>query len=292
MEAHLIPRFESHLLVNEGLSRNTVDAYRNDLKFLSAYLLKRKVTLTGATEAMLNACQASRKSHSAVSNARFVSTVRRFYKFLHRSKVMASDPAANLKTPRIGRRLPDVLSESDVERLLEVKPKTPNEVRDGAMIELLYATGLRVSELVGLKLAQIDLDAGCVRVSGKGDKERLVPVGELAVASLKRYLTEVRPLLSRGRNSSAVFLSRLGRAMSRQAFWRILKDWAVKADVRRSFSPHSLRHACATHLVNHDADLRVVQMLLGHSSLSTTQIYTHVATRRLKKLHEAHHPRG
>lgn len=288
-----IEQFCSYLLVHEGLSENTVTSYRNDLNFLTAHLKKKRIAPTAADEGDLSACLAARSKYSAVSNARFISSVRRYYRYLYRAKVIAENPAKKFRTPRIGRRLPTVLSERDVESLLSLAPQTPTEARNLVMIELLYASGLRVSELVGLALSQVNHDSGCLRVTGKGGKERLIPIGEMATRGLKRYLSDVRPqFVNPRRDSSAVFLNRFGTAMTRQAFWQMLKDWAVKAGVNKDFSPHTLRHACATHLVNHGADLRVVQMLLGHGNLSTTQIYTHVAGQRLKQLHEVHHPRG
>lgn len=287
--------FFEHLLVHKGLSQNTVAAYRNDIKFLTGCLKKHQREPLTADEDAVRACLAERASYSASSNARFISSIRSFYRFLHRSGAIAENPIAKLKTPRVGKYLPAVLNEEEVESLLSVKPETVADKRNAAMIELLYATGLRVSELVGLNLSQIDMTSGCIRVVGKGGKERLVPVGEVALAKLESYLQTARPALeakARRIGEPALFINKFGTAMSRQAFWQILKSWALKAGITKKFSPHTLRHACATHLVNHGADLRVVQMVLGHSSLSTTQIYTHVAEQRLKQLHRTHHPRG
>ena len=295
-ERACVRRFCDNLLAEEGLSRNTIAAYRADLRFLSGYLEKRQMTLTTATESALHDCMAVRRGYSAFSNARFISSLRRFYQFLADEQELPANPAGTLETPGTGRRLPIILSEEEVGLLLSVAPGNAAGLRDTAMIELLYASGLRVSELVNLKLSQVDLDGGYLRITGKGGKERLVPIGEIAVAWLRRYCREVRPQMKvgkpRGGPHDALFLSKFGRAMTRQAFWQILKKRTLKAGIRKNISPHTLRHAFATHLVNHEADLRVVQMLLGHSSLSTTQIYTHVANQRLKQLHQAHHPRG
>jgi integrase/recombinase XerD len=227
------------------------------------------------------------------SAARFLSTLKRFYRWLARENRIAADPTLNLESPKLPRPLPKSLSETDVEHLLTIDDlHTPLGLRDKAMLETLYATGLRVSELVGLKFLGLNLDAGVVRVTGKGGKERLVPLGEEAIQWLGRYLKEARPELLDRQTSDAVFVTQLGKGMTRQAFWYLLKRRARNAGLNQPLSPHTLRHAFATHLLNHGADLRVVQMLLGHSDISTTQIYTHVARERLKQLHSQHHPRG
>ena len=222
-----------------------------------------------------------------------LSSLRRFYRYLRREHLIEVDPTARLAAPKLGRPLPKSLTEAEVEALLAA-PDTDDVVgfRDRTMLELLYATGLRVSELVGLSAAEINLRQGVVRVLGKGAKERLVPLGEEAVSWLERYLRDVRAELLRGGTSTALFPSRRGRAMTRQTFWHAIKRYARRAAIAKTLSPHTLRHSFATHLLNHGADLRVVQMLLGHSDLSTTQIYTHVARARLKSLHAQHHPRG
>ena len=291
-ETPYVRQFCDSLLAQEGLSLNTITAYHADLRFLSAYLRTRRLTLITATEAVLHDCLASRKQYSTFSNARFVSSIRRFYQFMVTTEQREENPANTLETPTIGRHLPATLNEEDIEHLLAVKPKNATDIRNTTMIELLYAAGLRVSELVGLKLRQINMESGYLRVSGKGDKERLIPIGESAVAWLKRYCEEIRPRMITNGTHDAVFLSKFGRAMTRQAFWQIIKKRAMVAGISKHLSPHTLRHAFATHLINHNADLRVVQMLLGHRSLSTTQIYTHVANQRLKQLHQTHHPRG
>jgi integrase/recombinase XerD len=227
------------------------------------------------------------------TTARLLSSLRRFYGYLVREERIKTDPTALIDSPKIGRPLPKSLTEEQVEKLLQSPDvATHYGLRDRAMLETLYATGLRVSELVGLTLSQVSLTQGVVRVIGKGDKERLVPMGEEAVAWISRYLAEGRPKLVRSRSTDALFTTARGGPMTRQAFWHNLKVHTRTAGIQTALSPHTLRHAFATHLLNHGADLRVVQMLLGHADLSTTQIYTHVAQARLKSLHEMHHPRG
>ncbi|HET9463748.1 MAG TPA: site-specific tyrosine recombinase XerD, partial [Thiobacillus sp.] len=227
------------------------------------------------------------------SAARYTSALKRFYRYLLRENLIAADPTLNLDSPKLPRSLPKTLTEADVVRLLDsADVDSPLGLRDRAMLETLYATGLRVSELVGLKLTAVNLNDGVLRVTGKGNKDRLVPLGEEAVQWLRRYLAESRPLLLERQLSNVVFVTTRGDGMTRQAFWYLIKRRAHAAEITRPLSPHTLRHAFATHLLNHGADLRVVQMLLGHSDISTTQIYTHVARERMKQLHAAHHPRG
>ena len=235
-------------------------------------------------------CGIQRQPSSA---ARYSSALKRFYRYLLRENLIASDPTLNLDRPKLPRALPKTLTETDVERLLNsADSDTALGLRDRAMLETLYATGLRVSELVGLKLTALNLNDGVLRVTGKGNKDRLVPLGEESVQWLRRYMAEARPPLLEKRLSDAVFVTARGEGMTRQAFWHLIKRRALAAGIIRPLSPHTLRHAFATHLLNHGADLRVVQMLLGHSDISTTQIYTHVARERLKQLHAQHHPRG
>lgn len=291
-----VEEFISTLLSQDGLSRNTAAAYRRDVAHFTAAIHRRKLALGSVRREDVRACLAERADggYSARSNARFVSSIRRFYRYLVREGIVEKDPTEEIASPKLGRRLPSDLSESEVESLLAApSPDQPAGLRDKAMLELLYACGLRVSELVGLETSQLFLDAGYLRVIGKGNKERLVPIGEQAAEWMQRYFDEGRPaLLARHGGCRAVFVSNRGRALTRQAFWYALKKLARKAGVAKPLSPHTLRHAFATHLLNHGANLRVVQMLLGHSDLSTTQIYTHVANERLKSLHKAHHPRG
>jgi integrase/recombinase XerD len=290
-----IERFCDVLWLQEGLSANTLDAYRRDLEGLSRWLSARGATLVTAARADLLEYLAKSVSQGAQprTTARTLSSLRRFYGYLVREDRIPSDPTTLIDSPKIGRPLPKSLTEEQVVKLLQ-SPDTTTALglRDRAMLETLYATGLRVSELVGLTLSQVSLTQGVVRVIGKGDKERLVPLGEEAVSWINRYLAEGRHQLVRNRSTDAVFATARGGPMTRQAFWHNLKRHARRGCIPVELSPHTLRHAFATHLLNHGADLRVVQMLLGHADLSTTQIYTHVARARLKTLHEKHHPRG
>ena len=288
-----LSNFLDHLWVEFGLSRNTVLAYRNDLDNLTRFLAARGADTVMAAEADLLDFMGQADAISARTKARRLSSMRRYYQYLVRERVVNADPTVRLEAPRLGRRLPKSLSEKDVEALLAApNPSTAMGLRDRAMLEVLYATGLRVSELVSIELTQINMRQGVVRVVGKGNKERLVPLGEEALDWLQRFLDESRAEFCRGRPTEALFPTRSGRGMSRQAFWYMIKKYARKAGIKTALSPHTLRHAFATHLLNHGADLRVVQMLLGHSDISTTQIYTHVASERLKSLHATHHPRG
>ncbi|MFH1818883.1 MAG: site-specific tyrosine recombinase XerD [Pseudomonadota bacterium] len=296
MSDALIDRFCDHLWLEDGLADLTLAAYRRDLKTFAAWLEKERArsldtVVPGDLEAYL-AWRFARRSQPS-SAARYSSALKRFYRYLLRENLIASDPTLNLDRPKLPRALPKTLTETDVERLLNsADSDTTPGLRDRAMLETLYATGLRVSELVGLKLTGLNLNDGVLRVTGKGNKDRLVPLGEESVQWLRRYMAEARPQLLEKRLSDAVFVTARGAGMTRQAFWHLIKRRALAAGIIRPLSPHTLRHAFATHLLNHGADLRVVQMLLGHSDISTTQIYTHVARERLKQLHAQHHPRG
>ena len=296
MNDALIDRFCDHLWLEDGLADLTLAAYRRDLKTFGAWLEKeRSHALNAAAAGDIEAYLAWRFATFAQprSAARYTSALKRFYRYLLRENLIAFDPTLNLDSPKLPRSLPKTLTETDVERLLDsADTATPLGLRDRAMLETLYATGLRVSELVGLKLTAVNLSDGVLRVTGKGNKDRLVPLGEEAVTWLRRYLAESRPLLLERQLSDAVFVTARGGGMTRQAFWYLIKRHARTAGITRPLSPHTLRHAFATHLLNHGADLRVVQMLLGHSDISTTQIYTHVARERMKQLHAQHHPRG
>ncbi len=288
----LLERFLDALWLEAGLSRNTLSAYRSDLEALSAWL---KTSPATATREQLQAYFAERvrRRASPRSSARLLSCLRRFYQYLVREELIADDPTAQIESPKLGRPLPKSLTEEQVEKLLQAPDaETALGLRDRAMLETLYATGLRVSELVGLTLQQANLQAGVVKVIGKGDKERLVPLGEEAIEWLQRYLNDARAKLLHGQATDALFPTARGAAMTRQAFWHNLQRYTRIAGIETHLSPHTLRHAFATHLLNHGADLRVVQMLLGHVDLSTTQIYTQVARERLKQLHAQHHPRG
>ncbi|MDP3421081.1 MAG: site-specific tyrosine recombinase XerD [Thiobacillus sp.] len=292
----LIDRFCDHLWLEDGLADLTLAAYRRDLTIFGAWLEQERrhgldATVAGDIEAYL-AWRFSQRTQPR-SAARYTSALKRFYRYLLRENLIATDPTLNLDSPKLPRALPKTLTEADVERLLDsADVNTSLGLRDRAMLETLYATGLRVSELVGLKLTAVNLNDGVLRVTGKGNKDRLVPLGEEAVQWLKRYLADARPLLMEKNLSDAVFVTARGGGMTRQGFWYLIRRRAQAAGITRPLSPHTLRHAFATHLLNHGADLRVVQMLLGHSDISTTQIYTHVARERMKQLHTQHHPRG
>jgi len=288
-----IDRFLDALWMERGVSDNTLAAYRSDLQKYALWLDKNKCEMTSAQEGHLRSYLSSMKGRTARTMARHLSSLRRLYSYLVREGIMEHDPSARVEAPKLGRQLPKSLTEAEVEALLNA-PDTGNPLglRDRAMLEILYATGLRVSELIGLQLGQVNLRQGVVRVLGKGSKERLVPLGEESIEWLTRYMQDARVELLKKSISDALFLTRRGSVMSRQAFWYLIKRYAVIAGINKTISPHILRHAFATHLLNHGADLRVVQMLLGHSDISTTQIYTHIAQERLKNLHAEHHPRG
>ncbi len=292
----LIDRFCDALWLEDGLADLTLAAYRRDLRAFGDWLEKeRSREMKAVVQGDIEAYLAWRFAHKtqARSAARYTSSLKRFYRHLLRENLITSDPTLNLDSPKLPRSLPKSLTETEVEALLDAPDaNTALGLRDRAMLEVLYATGLRVSELVGLKLTAFSLDAGVLRVTGKGNKERLVPLGEEAVNWVGHYLKKSRPALMEGKQCDQLFVTARGAAMTRQAFWYLIKRHARAAGLTRPLSPHTLRHAFATHLLNHGADLRVVQMLLGHADISTTQIYTHVARERLKKLHAAHHPRG
>ncbi|MDH5612588.1 MAG: site-specific tyrosine recombinase XerD [Gammaproteobacteria bacterium] len=297
-EQKLLEQFIDHLWVENALSENTLAAYRNDLASFSLWLTQQGCLLCNADTRSIqdylnHQHQTGKKTRSA---ARLLSSLRRFYGFLLREHRVEENPTKLLESPKGEHSLPSTLNETQVEQLLDA-PDIANELglRDRAMLELLYATGLRVSELVNLQLSQLSLEPGVIRVIGKGDKERLVPVGEIALEWIARYLKQSRPVLLpvQSKPTNAVFVTKRGQAMSRQAFWYMIKRYGQTAGIATNIlSPHTLRHAFATHLLNHGADLRVVQMLLGHSDISTTQIYTHVADQRLQDLYHQHHPRG
>ena len=289
----IIDQFLDALWMERGLSDNTLAAYRSDLYSYSDWQAGLSGDLLRSQSADILAYLATLNTRSSRTTARRLSTLRRFFQHLAREGQIDHDPSARIPAPRIGRPLPKTLTEAEVEALLAV-PDTATVIglRDRTMLEVLYATGLRVSELVGLQINQVNLRQGVVRVIGKGNKERLVPLGEEAISWLEKFMRQGRAELFRGAPEATLFPSRRGRMMARQTFWYALRRYAVQAGITKPLSPHVLRHAFATHLLNHGADLRVVQMLLGHSDISTTQIYTHVARERLKNLHAKHHPRG
>ncbi|MDB5810783.1 MAG: tyrosine recombinase XerD [Betaproteobacteria bacterium] len=291
-----LDEFCDALWLEDGLSRNTLASYRLDLTQFARWLEhERSVQLLAANHADLLAYLAHRVAgkSKATSTSRLLSSLKRFYQYALRQGTIAVDPSLNIDTPKLPRGLPKTLTEQDVEKLLAApNVEDPLGLRDRAMLETLYASGLRVSELVTLKVVQVSQDMGVVRIVGKGAKERLVPLGEEALSWLQRYLKEGRPQILQRRAADAMFVTGRGDAMTRQSFWHLLKRYSTHAGLAQPISPHTLRHAFATHLLNHGADLRVVQLLLGHSDISTTQIYTHVARERLKQLHSKHHPRG
>lgn len=295
IEHPLVERFLESLWMEKGLSPHTVSAYRSDLAQYQSWLQERGIELHGSGREAILDYLAWRLSagYQARSTARFLSGLRGFYRFLLREGLIDQDPTLQVELPQLGRPLPKSLSEADVEALLAAPDiGEPIGLRDRAMLEVLYACGLRVTELISLTLEQVNLRQGVLRVFGKGSKERLVPLGEEAMVWVARYVRDSRPLLLDGKPSDVLFPSLRGEQMTRQTFWYRIKHQARVAGISKSLSPHTLRHAFATHLLNHGANLRVVQMLLGHSDLSTTQIYTHVARARLQALHATHHPRG
>ncbi len=296
-----IHAFLDDLWLQRGLSANSLAAYRRDLTALAAWCAQQGQgqgqadPLPALTAQQLEDYLAWRyqQGYAARSSARALSAIRCFYQYLVRERLVAADPSAQVRLPKLGRSLPRFVTEVEVEALLNAPVLTDVlGLRDKAMLELLYATGLRVSELVGLRLSMLNQRQGLVRVLGKGDKERLVPVGQQALDWLQRYLQQARPQLLQQAQTDTLFPGRGGQPMSRQNFWYAIKRYAQQAGIRQGLSPHSLRHAFATHLVNHGADLRAVQMMLGHADLSTTQVYTQIAQQRLKALHSTHHPRG
>jgi integrase/recombinase XerD len=290
----ILDEFNDRLWLEEGLARNTLESYRRDLSQFADWLEKRATDLITVTRADLEQYLAHKSPRSQPrSMGRLIASLRRFYRYLLRESLISADPTLQLDSPKIPRSLPKSLTEDEVEALLN-QPDIAQMLglRDRAMLETLYATGLRVSELVGLKVTEVSLSEGVVRATGKGSKTRLVPLGEEALDWITRYLKESRPQILGGQLSESLFVTQRGDAMTRQAFWYLIKRLAKLAGITKPMSPHVLRHAFATHLLNHGADLRVVQMLLGHADISTTQIYTHVARERLKSLHAMHHPRG
>lgn len=291
----LVKRYIDNLWTEKGLSANTLSSYQRDIEYFSAWLRKSDELLQSVTHARLQSYLTYRfqENFSPRSTSRALSCLRGLYKWMLRERLVSEDPTQLIESPKIGKSLPKTLSEDEVGRLLE-EPKTdiPLELRDKAMLELLYGCGLRISELVGLDLNQVNLRQSVVRTFGKGSKERLVPMGEEASHWVNEYLRNARPALLDSNLSQALFVSKRKQHMTRQTFWYRIKHYVLRAGIEKDISPHVLRHAFATHLLNHGADLRVVQLLLGHSDLSTTQIYTHVAKQRLQNMHAKHHPRG
>jgi integrase/recombinase XerD len=293
-----IDTFVDALWLENGLAANTLAAYRRDLNLLSAWLHSHNSSLLAARELDLQQYFAERHAETKATSAnRRLTVFKRFYRWALRERLLVADPTLKLLTAKQPLRSPKTMTEAQVDRLLNAPDATmPLGQRDRAMLELLYASGLRVSELVGLKTLHVSLNDGVLRIMGKGSKERLVPFGEVAHDWLQRYLAQGRPALLRGHQTDALFVTsrgaNAGEAMTRAMFWQLIKRYALKAGIQHTISPHTLRHAFATHLLNHGADLRAVQMLLGHADISTTTIYTHIARERLKSLHASHHPRG
>jgi integrase/recombinase XerD len=293
-----ISSFLMHVKVEKGLSANTIAAYRRDLVKFEGFTKKRKLSLEGVTRDDLVDFLASlyRENLESRTVARELVTLRNFFRYAQVQEWLASDPAMNLESPKIRRSLPGYLRLDEVEKLLcQPDCKTPLGLRDRAMLEMLYSTGLRVSELVSLRVSDLDSKAGCVRCIGKGDKERIVPVGRKALGMVDKYLLEARPMLvrqARAAHSLALFVNRRGVPLSRVGVWKILSAYGRRADLRVALTPHMLRHSFATHLLERGADLRSVQLMLGHADISTTQIYTHVVEERLKQVYKAHHPRA
>jgi len=290
-----LEQFLDAMWLERGLAENTLASYRSDLALFEAWLKNHKSTLlqAGAGDIQAYFSWMLGRGYAAKTLARILSCLRGFYQHAKREQWVELDPTLTIDAPKIGRKLPDTLSEDEVERLLDA----PNiddviELRDRAMLELLYASGLRVSELISLSMADVSFNQGVLRVIGKGNKERIVPMGLEAMDWLQHYLRDARPVLVGEKQALEIFLSKRGKGMTRQTFWHRIKYYAQKAGIHKPLSPHTLRHAFATHLLNNGADLRVVQLLLGHSDLSTTQIYTHIATARLQSLHQQHHPRA
>jgi len=293
-EAQQLDSFIDHLWLEDGLSKNTLESYRLDLTSFTHWLPTQKKQLLTVEEADIQQYLAVKFPQSKPrSISRLIATLRRFYRYCLRENLIKTDPTIQIQSPKLPRSLPKSLNEEEVIALLNAPNlNAPAGIRDKAMLELLYACGLRVSELVNIKATEVSINDAVVRVTGKGSKTRLVPMGEDAADWISRYLREARPALLHKRLCDALFVTNRGEAMTRQAFWYLIKRYALLAGITKPMSPHVLRHAFATHLLNHGADLRVVQMLLGHADISTTQIYTHVARERLKQLHSVHHPRG
>jgi integrase/recombinase XerD len=286
--------FIDHLWLEDGLSKNTLESYRLDLTAFALWLTPQSKQLLTVEQADIQQYLAVKFPKSKPrSISRLIASMRRFYRYLMRDNKISLDPTIQIQSPKLPRSLPKTLNEEEVIALLNApNVAEPAGLRDRAMLELLYACGLRVSELVGVKVTEVSVSDGVVRVTGKGSKTRLVPMGEEAVDWISQYLSKERSDILQKRLCDALFVTNRGEAMTRQAFWYLIKRYALLAGITKHMSPHVLRHAFATHLLNHGADLRVVQMLLGHSDISTTQIYTHVARERLKQLHSMHHPRG
>jgi len=291
----LLDSFLSYLAVEKGLSENTLESYGRDVKKFIVYLEQEKIAAVSDVEYRHIAdflTLSKEKGFTATTIVRSIVSIKQFFKYLIIEKLITEDPASQIKTPKMKQSIPGVISLDDVETLLGAPDEsTPEGLRDSAMLEVLYATGIRVSELVGLKLNDVNFDHGYVIVYGKGSKERIVPVGEKAREKMLAYLADARPLILKLRKAKALFATRRGSGMTRQGFWKLIKNYSLKAGISKKISPHTLRHSFATHLLERGADLRTIQIMLGHSDISTTQIYTHVESERLKEIHKKYHPR-
>ncbi len=292
----MLDQFLQYMTVEKGLSKNTIEAYSHDLNRFFTYLTKkgiRDIARAGKFDVRAFLLDLNRQELSAKTVVRNLIAIRSFFRFLVQEGFLQSNPVEELASPKTAKTLPEILTLGEVERLLEQpNPKTPLGMRDRAMLEMLYATGMRVSELVRLPMNQVNLEGGYVLLYGKGSKERIVPIGMEAIKWVTLYLKMARENLMKGREGNPLFVTRSGKGMSRQRFWRNLKGYGVRAGIRKRLTPHLLRHSFASHLLERGADLRSVQMMLGHSDISTTQIYTHVTGERLKRVHQRYHPRG
>ncbi|RPJ82593.1 MAG: site-specific tyrosine recombinase XerD [Deltaproteobacteria bacterium] len=293
---HLIDQYIQHLTIEKGLSANTIESYQRDLcRFMDflEYNGLKDISESDTTVLLKYIIEMRKEGLSARSRARHIVTLRGFFRFLLKEKILASDPTEIIDLPKTGLHLPDFLSVEDMRLLLKMPDtQNPKGIRDSAMLELLYAAGLRVSELINIQLGTLYLEAGFVRVLGKGSKERVVPIGGFAIESLETYIQTARPLLLKNIQSKYLFVARAGKPMTRQGFWKLLKKYAREAGIEKKITPHSIRHSFASHLLEGGADLRSVQIMLGHADISTTQIYTHVAHEHLVKMHRKYHPRG
>jgi len=292
----LLDSFLTYLAVEKGLSENTLESYGRDIRKFLSFVDKKGVTAAEGIKYndildFLSDCK--EKGYSATSTVRSIVSIKQFFKYLLLEKVIEENPTAHIRTPRMKKSIPGVITLEEVERILAAPDEsTPEGLRDAAMLEILYATGIRVSELIGIKLNDVNFELGFVIVYGKGSKERIVPIGDKAKEKLIEYLRDSRPALLKSRDAKALFVTRLGKGMTRQGFWKIIKNNALKAGIAKKISPHTLRHSFATHLLERGADLRTIQIMLGHSDISTTQIYTHVESERLKEIHKKYHPRS
>ncbi|GAB4224831.1 MAG: site-specific tyrosine recombinase XerD [Francisella sp.] len=293
MSSSIIESFLDNLWLEHGLSQNTISSYRNDLKILQKYYSYTDVVNLNYDQLYEFLSYRSKNGYNSRSNSRMISTLRKFYNWLHSTNQINNNPTTKLELPKLAKSLPKDMTESDVEKLLQAPDTTDNiGIRDKAMLELMYATGLRVSELVDLNTHDVDLNIGVLKVMGKGSKERIVPIGEYAIEYLNKYINESREVFAKNFKENALFISKHAKRITRQSFWHRIKKYAISAGINTEISPHTLRHAFATHLLNHGADLRSVQLLLGHSSVSTTTIYTHISQKRLQKIYQKNHPRG